>query len=125
MRRDTTRAAGRATCPRISRISVARGGGDNLPPGGVLAQIVDEAPLALWLQCLAYVPSMKDEPVMCVMSEFSGSGSDQRIFHVSRRLPGRDPGAVGHPEYVRVDRYCRLSEDCVEDDVRSFPSDPG
>ncbi len=62
---------------------------------------------------------------MCVMREFPGSEFDQRIFHVSRRFPRRDPGAVGDPEDVRVDRYCRLSEDCVEDDVRSFSSYSG
>ncbi len=68
---------------------------------------------------------MQNEPVMCVMREFPGNHFQQRILHVSRRFPRRDPGAICDAEDVRVDRYCRLSENCVEDDVRSFASHSG
>ena len=38
---------------------------------------------------------------------------NQRILHCPRCFPDRDTGAVGDAEDVRVDGYCRLSEDCV------------
>ena len=59
---------------------------------------------------------------MSVMREFPGNELQQRIFHVSRRFPRRDPRSIRDAEDVCVDRYCRLSENCVEDDVRSFAS---
>ena len=46
-------------------------------------------------------------------------------FHFVDRLPGREAGAVAHPEDVRVDGKCFLAERCVEDNVGRLAPDPG
>ena len=87
---------------------------------GYSHRFVHEAACAFWLQCLADVAAMQDEPVMCVMSEFPGRELDQCVFHFSRSFAAGDPHAVGDAEYVCVHGYCRLAEDCVQYHVRSF-----
>src|SRR3982751_6526244 len=107
MPRGTWRATRRGTGRRTS-CSAPGCIYDNRPARAVLAQIVDEAPGARGLQGLAYVPSVQNEPVMSVMSEFPGNEPGQRILHCPWCFPRRDFRAVGDAEDVRVDRYCRL-----------------
>src|SRR3954471_13763290 len=104
MRRDTCRAARRATGRRTSWPAPGCID-DNRPARAVLAQIVDEAPWARGLQSLAYVPPVQDEPVMGVMSEFPRSEPEQRIFHVPWCFPRRNFRAVGDAEDVCVDGF--------------------
>ena len=63
--------------------------------------------------------------MMSVMREFPGRKFQQPIFHVSRRFPRRDFRSIRDAEDVCIDRYCGLSENRVEDDVRSFTTDAG
>ena len=47
------------------------------------------------------------------------------LFHLERRLAGRQPGAVTDAEDVRVDRNRVLAEGGVEYDVRRLAADAG
>jgi hypothetical protein len=61
---------------------------------------------------------VQDQPVVRVAAEFLRNACLEAAFHREHVLAGREAGAVGDPEDVRVDRDRRLPERGVEHDVR-------
>ncbi len=47
------------------------------------------------------------------------------VFHLARRLAGRDPGAVADAEDMRVDGDGRFAERDVKDDIGGLTPDAG
>lgn len=61
---------------------------------------------------------MQNQPVMRVLQEFGGRDLLKLGFDLERRPASSEPGSVGDPEDMRVDRDRWQSEGNVENDVR-------
>ena len=68
---------------------------------------------------------VQQQPVMRILEKFGRRVGDERLLHLERRSPGREPGTVGDPEDVRVDGDLRLTEHHVENDVGGLSPDTG
>jgi len=60
-----------------------------------------------------------------VLLELVGHELQQSLLDLQRVLPGRDVGAIGDPENMRIDGDRRLSERHVQNDIRGFATDAG
>ena len=60
---------------------------------------------------------------MRILAEFLRDEPQQPFLDLQRSLAGRDAGAVGDPEDVRVDRDRRFPERGIEDDVGGLAAD--
>ena len=83
----------------------------------VLAQVGNDALAAFRLARLADIAPEQDQPVVGVDAEFLRNGLEQLLFHFQHGFARRQPGAVGDPEDMRVDRHRRLAESGVQNDV--------
>ena len=61
---------------------------------------------------------------MRIVNEFRRSELHELALDFLRRLPGREPGAVGNAKDMRVDRNRRVAEGDVEHHVGGLASDP-
>ena len=66
---------------------------------------------------------MQNQPVMRVLTKFSGYEFQQPVFHSSLSLARRQAGAIADAENMRVDGHCRLAEGDVEHDIRGLAAD--
>ena len=63
--------------------------------------------------------------MMRVQLEFVGHELQQLLFYSQHIAPGRDAGAVGNPEYMRIDRDGWLGKRDIEHHVGGFAADAG
>ncbi len=84
------------------------------------AQIANDAFRTAGLASDAGVAPMQDQPMMRVDGVLGRDHAQQLLLHLERRRAGREPGAVGNTEHVRIDRHCRGAERNVEHGVRRF-----
>src|SRR5437899_12093506 len=84
----------------------------------ILAEVADQALRAARLARDAHIAAVQDQPVMRILLEFRRRELQQPVFHLARILAGRDAGAVGDAEDVRIDCDRRLPERRVQHDVR-------
>src|SRR5258708_39911931 len=75
-----------------------------------LAEIADQALRTAGLVRGADVAAVQDQPVVRVVQEFGRGKFHQPVLHLARVLAGREPGAVGAAEDVRIDRHARFAE---------------
>src|SRR5688572_13401802 len=75
-----------------------------------LAQVADQALRAARLAREADVAPVQDQPVVRVLQVFRRRELEEFFLDRQNILAGRDAGAIGHPEYVRVDRHGGLAE---------------
>ncbi len=68
---------------------------------------------------------MQNQPMVRVEQEFFGDEFHQFVFHFADVFAGREFGAVGHAENVRVHGHYRLPECGVEHDVGGFAPHAG
>ncbi len=73
----------------------------------------------------AHVAAVQDQPVVGVEQVVLGHAPQQRLLDLQHVLARREPGAVGQPEDVSVDRHRRLAEDGVEHHVGGLAADAG
>src|SRR5580704_15157470 len=85
--------------------------------GAVAAEIGDDAIGAVGLARLAHVAAMQDQPMMRIALVFGRRDRLEPGLDRERRLARGDPGAVGHPEDVRVDGDRRFAERDLQHDV--------
>src|SRR5579859_934709 len=90
-----------------------------------LAQVTNQAGRARGTRSLANVAPMQDEPVVRVAAEFLGHEFQQALFHLDHVGSGRDAGAIGDAEDVRIHRDRVLAERGIQNDVRGFAPDSG
>src|SRR5690625_375316 len=91
----------------------------------VPAQIGNDAIRTMRLACRAHVAAVQDQPVVGVAAECVGNRLDQLVLHRAHGLAGRQAGAVGDAEDVRVHGNGRFAEGGVEDHVGGLAADAG
>src|SRR5690606_8548158 len=83
----------------------------------VRAEITDHAPRAVGFARLAHVAPMQDQPVMRIETEFGPNRLHEFVFDCADIFSLGEPGTVGDPENMRIDRYGRLAKSRVEHDI--------
>jgi hypothetical protein len=91
----------------------------------ILAEVVYNAFRAFRLAGFAGVAAMQDQPVMRVLFEFVRRQAHQALFNFERSFSFGNTSAVGHPEYVSIDRDCRLAESGIQNNIGRFSADAG